>query len=52
MKTTKINLQLDDIRIQFTHQVDGGANFAATDQLDLLYDYKPHIKPIAIIAFF
>jgi hypothetical protein len=53
MKTMKINLQQDNIRlIRFTHQADGGANFAATEQLDLLHNYKPHIKSIPIVAFF
>lgn len=53
MKTMKINLQQDDIRhIRFTHQADGGANFAATDRLDLLHNYKPYIEPISIVAFF
>jgi hypothetical protein len=53
MKTVKINLQQDDIcQIRFTHQVDGGANFAATDRLDLLHNYKLYIKPIATVAFF
>jgi hypothetical protein len=49
----KINLQQDNVRhIRFTHQADGGANFVATDRLDLLHNYKPYSKPIMIVAFF
>jgi hypothetical protein len=53
MKTMKTNLQQDDMRqIRLTHQAEGGANFAATERLDLLHNYKPHIKSIPIVAFF
>jgi hypothetical protein len=55
MQTMAINLQptQEDIKhLRFTHQADGGANFAATDRIDLLHDYKACSKPIAIVAFF
>jgi hypothetical protein len=39
--------------LRFTHQADGGANFAATDRQNLLHSYnKMHHTPIAIVAFF
>ena len=43
LQTMAINLQpqQEDIKqIRFTHQADGGANFAATDRIDLLHEYK------------
>ena len=55
MQKMAINLQpqQEDVKqIRFTHQADGGANFAATDRIDLLHEYKDYEKPIAIIAFF
>ena len=50
----KLNFAQDkEVRkIRFTHQADGGANFAATDRLDLLHAYKHYDKPLAILAFF
>jgi hypothetical protein len=56
MQTMATNLQplQEDIKqtVQFTNQADRGANFAATDRIDLLHDYKLCLKPIAIVAFF
>jgi hypothetical protein len=54
LKSMKLSQQpQEDIReIRFTHQADGGANFAATSKLELLHNYKPYIQPIAIVAFF
>jgi hypothetical protein len=55
MQTMAINLQpmQEDIKqLRFTHQADGGANFAATDRHDLLHSCKLCHKPIAIVAFF
>ena len=45
-------LQENIKQICFTHQADGGAAFASTDQIDLLHDYKVYLKPIAIVSFF
>jgi hypothetical protein len=54
VQSMKISRQpQEDIReIRFTHQADGGANFAATSKLELLHNYKAYIQPIAIVAFF
>jgi hypothetical protein len=38
--------------IRFTHQANGGANFAATSELELLHNCKACMQPIAIVAFF
>jgi hypothetical protein len=49
----RINIPTDATRqLRFTHQADGGANFAATDRLDLLHDYKVYEDPLPITAFF
>jgi hypothetical protein len=48
-----INFTKEDVKhLRFTHQADGGANFAATDRLDLLHEYKPYAKPLSTVAFF
>ena len=53
MRKMRINLLADDVKqLRFTHQADGGANFAATDRLDLLHDYRVYKKPLSIVAFF
>ena len=53
MRKMRINLPADDVKqLRFTHQADGGANFAATDRLDLLHDYRVYKKPLSIVAFF
>jgi hypothetical protein len=53
MKNMKINFTKKDVRhLHFTHQADGGANFAATDRLGLLHDYRVYAKTQSIVAFF
>jgi hypothetical protein len=54
MKKMWMNLPTDDVRqLQFTHdQADGGANFAATNRLDLLHDCRVHKMALLIVSFF
>jgi hypothetical protein len=53
MKKMRINLPNEDVRhIRFTHQADGGANFAATARFDLLHEYRVYKKALSIVAFF
>ena len=53
MRKMRINLPTDDVKqLRFTHQANGGANFAATDRFDLLHDYRVYKKPLSIVAFF
>ena len=53
MRKMRINLPTNDVKqLRFTHQADGGANFAATDRLDLLHDYRVYKKSLSIVAFF